>query len=65
MIVVNFKGEEKHFAAEEISSMVLKKMREIAEAYLGKTMKNAVVIVPAFFYFGWNFQIGVLFGCVW
>ena len=46
MIVVNYKGEEKHFA-EEISSMVLIKMREIAEAYLGKTMKNAVVIVPA------------------
>ena len=45
MIVVNYKGEEKHFA-EEISSMVLIKMREIAEAYLGKTMKNAVVIVP-------------------
>ncbi|KAF3961359.1 hypothetical protein CMV_014018 [Castanea mollissima] len=34
MIVVNYKGVEKHFAAEEISSMVLKKMREIAEAYL-------------------------------
>ena len=45
MFVVNYKGEEKHFA-EEISSMVLIKMREIAEAYLGKTMKNAVVIVP-------------------
>ena len=48
MIVVNYKGEEKHFA-EEISSMVLIKMREIAAAYLGKTMKNAVVIVHAFF----------------
>ena len=35
MIVVNYKGEEKHFGAEEISSMVLKKMRETAEAYLG------------------------------
>ncbi|KAL0003093.1 hypothetical protein SO802_016874 [Lithocarpus litseifolius] len=49
MIVVNYKGEEKHFAAEEISSMVLIKMREIAEAYLGKTVKNAVVTVPAYF----------------
>ena len=49
MIVVNFKGEEKHFAAEEISSMVLKKMREIAEAYLGTTVKNVVVTVPAYF----------------
>ena len=48
LIVVNYKGEEKHFA-KEISSMVLLKMREIAEAYLGKTMKNAVVIVPAYF----------------
>ncbi|KAM4094015.1 hypothetical protein ACB094_06G162900 [Castanea mollissima] len=49
MIVVNYKGVEKHFAAEEISSMVLKKMREIAEAYLGTTVKNAVVTVPAYF----------------
>ena len=49
MIVVNFKGEKKHFAAEEISSMVLKKMREIAEAYLGTTVKNVVVTVPAYF----------------
>ena len=49
MIVVNYKGEEKQFAAEEISSMVLIKMREIAEAYLGTTIKNAVVTVPAYF----------------
>ena len=49
MIVVNYKGEEKHFAAEEISSMVLIKMREIAKAYLRKTVKNVVVIVPAYF----------------
>ncbi|KAG9151517.1 hypothetical protein Leryth_023493 [Lithospermum erythrorhizon] len=35
--------------AEEISSMVLIKMREIAEAYLGSTIKNAVVTVPAYF----------------
>jgi heat shock protein 1/8 len=49
MIVVNYKGEEKHFSAEEISSMVLIKMREIAEAYLGKTVKNVVVTVPAYF----------------
>ncbi|XP_041002752.1 heat shock cognate 70 kDa protein-like [Juglans microcarpa x Juglans regia] len=49
MIVVSYKGEDKQFAAEEISSMVLKKMREIAEAYLGKTVKNAVVTVPAYF----------------
>ncbi|XP_010456365.1 PREDICTED: probable mediator of RNA polymerase II transcription subunit 37c [Camelina sativa] len=49
MIVVNYKGEEKQFSAEEISSMVLIKMREIAEAYLGTTIKNAVVTVPAYF----------------
>jgi heat shock protein 1/8 len=49
MIVVNYKGEEKQFAAEEISSMVIKYMREIAEAYLGTTVRNAVVTVPAYF----------------
>ncbi|XVF83647.1 hypothetical protein PTKIN_Ptkin16aG0506700 [Pterospermum kingtungense] len=49
MIVVNYKGEEKQLAAEEISAMVLTKMREIAEAYLGSTIKNAVVTVPAYF----------------
>ena len=49
IIVVNFKGEEKKFQSEEISSMVLTKMREIAEAYLGKPVKNAVVTVPAYF----------------
>ncbi|KAJ3699401.1 hypothetical protein LUZ61_003106 [Rhynchospora tenuis] len=49
MIQVNYKGEEKQFAAEEISSMVLIKMKEIAEAYLGSTIKNAVVTVPAYF----------------
>ncbi|KAK9911154.1 hypothetical protein M0R45_035077 [Rubus argutus] len=49
MIVVSYKGEEKQFSAEEISSMVLVKMREIAEAYLGSTVKNAVVTVPAYF----------------
>ncbi|KAL2344956.1 hypothetical protein Fmac_006241 [Flemingia macrophylla] len=48
-IVVNYKGEEKQFAAEEISPMVLIKMREIAEAYLGSTVKNAVITVPAYF----------------
>ncbi|KAI3989303.1 hypothetical protein MKX01_004852 [Papaver californicum] len=48
-IVVNHKGEERHFSAEEISSMVLVKMREIAEAYLGQSIKNAVITVPAYF----------------
>ncbi|KAJ6809103.1 heat shock cognate 70 kDa protein 2-like [Iris pallida] len=49
MIVVQHKGEDKEFAAEEISSMVLIKIREIAEAYLGSTIKNVVVTVPAYF----------------
>lgn len=43
---VTFKGEEKQFAAEEISSMVLTKMRETAEAFLGHAIKDAVVTVP-------------------
>ncbi|RYR76862.1 hypothetical protein Ahy_A01g001390 isoform B [Arachis hypogaea] len=43
MIVVTYKGEEKTFAAEEISSMVLIKMREVAEAFLGHPIKNAVI----------------------
>ncbi|CAL5424168.1 unnamed protein product [Camellia sinensis] len=47
MIGVNYKGEEKLFAAEEVSSMVLIKMREIAEAYLGSTVKNAVVTIES------------------
>jgi len=49
MIEVTFKGEVKIFAAEEVSSMVLVKMREIAEAYLGREVKNAVITVPAYF----------------
>ncbi|KAK1828288.1 heat shock protein 70 [Podospora conica] len=49
VIQVEFKGEEKIFTPEEISSMVLVKMREIAEAYLGGTVNNAVVTVPAYF----------------
>merc|ERR1712070_1076939 len=49
IIEVEYKGESKQFKAEEISSMVLVKMKEIAEAYLGKEVKNAVVTVPAYF----------------
>merc|ERR1711937_46265 len=49
MIVVKYKGEEKQFQAEEISSMVLTKMKDIAEAYLGKQVDNAVITVPAYF----------------
>jgi L1 cell adhesion molecule like protein len=49
IVQVEYKGEEKTFTPEEISSMILTKMRETAEAYLGGTIKNAVVTVPAYF----------------
>lgn len=48
-IQVDFKGETKTFFPEEISSMVLTKMKETAEAYLGKPVNNAVITVPAYF----------------
>merc|ERR1712127_986606 len=48
-IEINFKGEKKVFAPEEISAMVLLKMKDIAESFLGKEVKNAVITVPAYF----------------
>jgi len=48
-IQVEYKNETKTFFPEEISSMVLTKMKETAEAYLGKTVTDAVVTVPAYF----------------
>ena len=48
-IEVDYKGESKVFAPEEISSMVLIKMKEIAEAYLGNKVTDAVITVPAYF----------------
>ncbi|XP_064113290.1 heat shock cognate 71 kDa protein-like [Macrobrachium nipponense] len=48
-IQVDYKGETKTFFPEEISSMVLIKMKETAEAFLGGTVKDAVVTVPAYF----------------
>jgi len=48
-IQISYKGETKNFFPEEISSMILLKMKETAEAYLGKTVANAVVTVPAYF----------------
>ncbi|MDI1489205.1 MAG: Hsp70 chaperone [Ramalina farinacea] len=49
VISVEFKGENKQFTPEEISAMILTKMRETAESYLGGTVNNAVVTVPAYF----------------
>jgi chaperone protein DnaK len=48
-IVLETAGGEKVFTAEEISSMILIKMKETAEAYLGKPVTHAVVTVPAYF----------------
>jgi len=48
-IQVDTKDGEKVFAAEEISSMVLQKMKEVAEAFLGTKVTHAVVTVPAYF----------------
>ncbi|KAI0137424.1 heat shock 70 kDa protein [Xylariales sp. AK1849] len=48
-VEVEYKGENKTFTPEEISSMILIKMRETAEAYLGGTVNNAVITVPAYF----------------
>merc|ERR1711863_70164 len=48
-ISVEFKCEKKSFTPEEVSSMVLTKMKETAESYLGKSIKDAVITVPAYF----------------
>eukprot|EP00199_Chlamydomonas_sp_CCMP681_P001435 CAMPEP_0119102618 /NCGR_PEP_ID=MMETSP1180-20130426/1304_1 /TAXON_ID=3052 ORGANISM="Chlamydomonas cf sp, Strain CCMP681" /NCGR_SAMPLE_ID=MMETSP1180 /ASSEMBLY_ACC=CAM_ASM_000741 /LENGTH=661 /DNA_ID=CAMNT_0007086937 /DNA_START=91 /DNA_END=2076 /DNA_ORIENTATION=+ len=48
-ISVDIAGETKVFSPEEISAMILTKMKETAEAFLGKTVKHAVVTVPAYF----------------
>jgi len=49
LLVVKYKNEIKKFNPEEISAMVLVKMRETAEAFLAKPVKNAVITVPAYF----------------
>lgn len=48
-IQAKYKNEIKEFTPEEISSMVLSKMKETAESYLGETVKDAVITVPAYF----------------
>ena len=49
MIQVTYKGKEEKFFAEQISSMVLTKMKTTAEQYLGGEVKDAVITVPAYF----------------
>jgi L1 cell adhesion molecule like protein len=49
IIEVDYKKEVKQFSAEEVSAVILTKMKEIAESYLGKDVKNAVITVPAYF----------------
>ena len=49
MVEVKLEGKNRQFAPEEISAMILNKMKEIAEAYLGQEIKHAVVTVPAYF----------------
>merc|ERR1712216_885897 len=49
MIVVQSQGEQKKFHPEEVSSMILTKMKETAEAYLGTKVNDAVITVPAYF----------------
>jgi len=49
IVQVEYRGEQKTFSPEEISSMILTKMKETAEAYLGGTVTKAVVTVPAYF----------------
>merc|ERR1712018_341899 len=46
---VEYKNETKRFTPEEVSSMVLTKMKETAESYLGQEVKDAAVTVPAYF----------------
>ena len=49
MILVRHKGETKKFHPEEISAMVLPKMKETAESSLGSKVTQAVITVPAYF----------------
>jgi len=49
IIQIKHMGDTKKFSPEEISSMVLTKMKEVSEAYLGREVKNAVITVPAYF----------------
>jgi len=48
-VEINYKNEKKLFSAEELSAMILTKMKTIAEGYLGEKVTNAVITVPAYF----------------
>ncbi|KAK9073059.1 hypothetical protein SSX86_007381 [Deinandra increscens subsp. villosa] len=48
-VVVELKGEEKRYKPEELSAMVLKKIKESAEAFIGREVTDAVITVPAYF----------------
>jgi heat shock protein 5 len=48
-IEIEYKNERRAFSPEEVSAMVLTKMKDIAESYLGKEVKNAVITCPAYF----------------
>ena len=49
MIVGKWEGEEKQFLPEEISAMILMKLKEYAETHLGQAVKDAVITVPTYF----------------
>jgi heat shock protein 5 len=49
IVQVQVAGEKKQFTPEEVSAMILGKMKEVAESYLGKKVTHAVVTVPAYF----------------
>ncbi|CAI9259502.1 unnamed protein product [Lactuca saligna] len=49
IVVVEFNGEEKKYAPEELSAMVMKKMKEAAEEFIGTEVTDAVITVPAYF----------------
>lgn len=49
VFAVKYKGSEKYYTAEEITSFVIIKMKNIAEAYLGESIKDMVITVPAYF----------------